>query len=440
MEKILIVDDDYEVIESISSIFTNNEYEFLYDDTGKQVLDLLEKEDINTVLLDVFLGDMNGIDILEKIRLQFPEKNVVMISGESDIETAIRSVRAGAFDFIEKPFSKSKLNVTIKNCIADYRNRTKSDQFQKELLSSHSFGGDSEAIRQVEKLITKVSQSDIPVLITGENGTGKEIAARRIHYLSNRASMPFVAVNCASIPKDLLESELFGYKKGAFTGATHDKEGLFITASKGTLFLDEIGDMPITLQSKILRVLQEKEITRLGDSHPIPVTARLLSATNRNLIHLISEHTFREDLYYRINGLQIELPPLRNRSDDLKVLVNKFINEYCFSNNSPLPEICDDAFHLLYSYDFPGNVRELRNIVQRTMVLLESNRIDSFFIQNIIPEKKRLTKINGSLLEVKKELLNRYLHDRLETLQDNRVALADELGIHLNNLYRLLRD
>ncbi|MBN1757947.1 MAG: sigma-54-dependent Fis family transcriptional regulator [Chitinispirillaceae bacterium] len=440
MEKILIVDDDYGVIESITSLFTNDEYEFLYDDTGKRVFELLEKEDINTILLDVFLGDVNGVDVLEKIRLQYPEKNVVMISGESDIETALRSVRAGAFDFIEKPFSKSKLRVTIKNSIADYRNRTSSDQFQKELLSSHTFGGESEPIGKVEKFIAKVARSDIPVLITGENGTGKEIAARRIHYLSERAAMPFVAVNCASIPKDLLESELFGYRKGAFTGAIHDKEGLFVKAAKGTLFLDEIGDMPLALQSKILRVLQEKEITRLGDTQPVPVAVRVLSATNQDINRCIAENRFREDLYYRINGVQIELPPLRERKDDIRVLTGKFINEYCYNNNLPLPSIGEQALRALNTYDFPGNVRELRNIVHRTLVLLEGNHIDAFIIQKKQQVKTERTKIKGSLMEVKKELLCGYLQNRLDALQGNRKALADELDIHVNNLYRLLRE
>lgn len=438
MDKIIIVDDDQRIIESIISLFSNCDYQFIADETGKKVLDLVAKEDIQLVLLDVVLGELNGIDILEKMRILHPDINVIMISGESDIETAIKSVRLGAFDFIEKPFSKSKLKVIIKNSIADYHNRRKNKQFKKELLKKYSFSGSSPAMQNIENLIEKVAKFDIAVLITGENGTGKEIAARRIHYLSDRASMPFVAVNCASIPKDLLESELFGYKKGAFTGAIQDKDGLFVKAARGTLFLDEIGDMSMALQAKILRVIQEKEIIKLGDTVSTPVDIRLLSATNQNLLKLISSNAFREDLFYRLNGVLVEIAPLRKRKEDLPSLINTFIHKYCYDNNLPLPTISKVALENLENYDFPGNVRELKNIVQRTLVLLEGDHIENFLMQPYESKRDNNAIVKGSLKEVKRELLSNYLMNRLNNLNGDRKLLAKELHIHINNLYRLL--
>jgi DNA-binding NtrC family response regulator len=363
-----------------------------------------------------------------------------MISGESDIETAIKAVRNGAFDFLEKPLNRSKLTITLKNALADYLQKRENQRFKDELLKRFSFGGKSEAILAVERIIDKAAPSDIEVLITGENGTGKEIAARRLHYQSNRCSGPFVAINCASIPSQLLESELFGHAKGAFTGAHLDKDGLFIKANGGTLFLDEIGDMPMDLQAKILRVLQEKEVLRIGDSRVQSVDVRVLSATNRNIADLLSSDTFRKDLFYRLNTLHLQLPPLRNRREDIPTLAHAFIKEFCFENNIPIPEITNTAMDALCRYSFPGNVRELKGIIQRTVVLLDSPSIDQFVLPCETNYSRCKDRIEGALLDVKRNLLHEYLKQRLTELHGNKNALAEELSIHVNNLHRLLKD
>jgi len=439
MEKILIVDDDQLIVESLISTLDNDDYKFFTDNFGVNALEILECNNIELVLLDVFLGKINGIDLLKSIREKFPNINVIMISGEADIETAITAVRLGAYDFLEKPLNRSKLKLTIKNAIENIKQKRENDLLKNQILESYSFQGRSSKINKVMELTEKSGRTNISVLITGENGTGKEIAARRVHASSKRAGKPFVAVNCAAIPENLLESELFGYKKGAFTGADKDKEGMFIKANKGTLFLDEVGDMDLHLQAKLLRVLQEKEVLRVGGVATEKVDARFISATNRDLLKMVSEGSFREDLFYRLNGLEITIPPLRSRPEDIPVLVSDFVKEFCFENNLTIPEINDNALKELMKYSFSGNIRELKNIVHRTLALCENQVINNFLLYETKIKNIAFTESLGPLKETRQKLLAMYLSSRLSFFEGNRKKLADELGIHINNLYRMLK-
>ncbi len=438
MGEILIVDDDPGVIESVRETLKDEGLTIHESADGKDAVTIIASAAVDVVLLDVYLGGINGIDILKTIKGSYPSVNVIMISGTSDIETAIAAIRIGAYDFIEKPLGRSKLKITVKNALADRKFREENDRYRSRMLETNSFGGESVRIRDVEKLIDKASVSNIPVLVTGENGTGKEIAARRLHYKSDRASMPFLAVNCGAIPGELLESELFGHRKGSFTGASSDRDGLFIKAHRGTVFLDEIGDMPLDLQARLLRVLQEKEVVRIGDSKPVRIDVRIVSASNKNIREMISAGDFREDLYYRLNGLEIKLPPLRERKEDIPELVKKFTAEICHENNLGVPEMKGDVLTPLQKYDFPGNVRELRNIVHRSLVLCDNGVIDKFLIPDIDEASLEIGIQPGTLQEVKQRLLTKYLQNRLDELNGDRKKLAHELGIHPNNLYRLI--
>jgi two-component system, NtrC family, nitrogen regulation response regulator NtrX len=437
MKKILIVDDDPLIVNAVKDTLASEEYNFFKDNSGKNTISILENENIDLVLLDVYLGAMNGIEILKKIREYDDSINVIMISGESDIETALTAVRGGAYDFLEKPLSRNKLKITVRNAISGRDRRMEADRYRNQMLGNNTFGGNSRAILDVEKLIDKAAPTGISVFIIGENGTGKEIAARRIHYQSGRGAMPFYAINCATIPKELLESELFGHKKGSFTGAIADKNGIFITANCGTILLDEIGDMPVELQARLLRVLQEKEIMRIGDPRPIKIDVRIISATNRDIREMISTGRFREDLYYRLNGFEIPIPPLRDRKEDIPDLVKKFAAEISYECNLPLPELSAQAIEELKKYRFPGNVRELKNVVYRTLILNEGEIINSFNLP-VLEDASTNIEQPGTLHEIKQMLLKNYLAERLEALNGDRKKLAAELGIHVNNLYRLI--
>ena len=440
MEKILVIDDDNAIVEAISESLKPQGYDMISDIGGKGYRQLMGSGDISLVLLDVFMGEISGLDVLCDIRENYSDVNVIMISGESDIETAIRAIRMGAFDFLEKPISKNKLLVTVKNALSDRRQKQENSRLKENFLSKYAFHGSSDEIGRLEKTIEKAARSNLSVLITGENGTGKEIAAKRLHFLSARAAMPLVTINCASIPGELLESELFGHKKGSFTGAISDKDGVFLRASGGTIFLDEIGDMPFDLQAKILRVLQEQEVVRIGESKPTKIDVRVISATNRDLKQQISINRFREDLYYRLNGLELQISPLRERKEDIRDLVDHFVKELCFENNIEIPEIYQSAMTKLISHSFPGNVRELKNIVSRTIIMNDSSKITSFDLPQGDSKIDLTGECLGNLSDVKKRLMGQYLKKRLSRLDDDKKELARELGIHVNNLYRLIKE
>ncbi len=440
MPTLLIIDDDPQIRESLRSAVAEEGHRFLEAGSFAEGRALIAREKADLILLDVFLGDGSGVELLEEARRRTPDQCVVMISGESDIATALQAIRLGAYDFLEKPLGRSKLRVTVRNALASVARSSEVRNVREAQLARASFTGASGAIQELGKLIGRAADSNISVLVTGENGTGKEIAARRLHLLSKRWARPMVQVNCAAIPAGLLESELFGHVKGSFTGALTDRPGHFIQADGGTIFLDEIGDMDLALQAKLLRVLQESEVTRVGESTPRKVDVRVVAATNQNLRAMVAEGRFREDLYYRLAGLEIGLPALRERREDLPQLVAAIAEAWCVANNRRIPEITAEALGQLSTYGFPGNVRELTNVVQRTLLFADQDVVARFLLPQATAAEDASDDLVGSLNDVRRELMRRHLQRRLSSLENDPRELALELGIHVNNLYRMFRE
>ena len=373
MKLILIVDDEESIRNSLSGILKDEGYSVITEAGGKAGLNAFAEKSPNVVLLDVWLSDSDGSNILrEMVRIN---KNipVIMISGHSDIDTAIKTIKIGAYDFIEKPLSLDRLVITVENALKYNNLNEKKAILAESMPESFELIGEAESIKNLKEKINKAAPSSAPVLITGENGTGKEIAARAVHLNSLRNSEPFIAINCAAIPEELIESEIFGYEKGAFTGAAARKKGKFELADGGTLFLDEIGDMSLRMQSKILRVLQEGKFQRVGGDNEIESDVRVIAATNKDLEEEIKSGRFRNDLFFRLNVIPLYIPPLRERKNDIPLLVNYFVK--IFGGNAGRLEIDDSALGILQSYSWPGNVRELKNIIERFSILNLHNKI-----------------------------------------------------------------
>ncbi len=373
MKLVLIVDDEESIRSSLSGILKDEGYSVITEAGGKAGLNAFAEKSPNVVLLDVWLSDSDGSDILrEMVRIN---KNipVIMISGHSDIDTAIKTIKIGAYDFIEKPLSLDRLVITVENALKYNNLNEKKAILAESLPNSFELIGEAESIKNLREKIYKAAPSSAPVLITGENGTGKEIAARSVHINSLRSGEPFIAINCAAIPEELIESEIFGYEKGAFTGAASRKKGKFELADGGTLFLDEIGDMSLRMQSKILRVLQEGKFQRVGGDSEIESDVRVVAATNKDLEEEIKSGRFRSDLFFRLNVIPLYIPPLRERKSDIPLLVNYFIK--IFGGNTGRLEIDGSALDLLQSYNWPGNVRELKNIIERFSILNLYNKV-----------------------------------------------------------------
>ncbi len=397
--------------------------------SGEECLNFLEKEVVDVVITDIRMSGMSGIDLLEKIKDKW-DIPVILITAYGDVNTVIESLRKGASDFILKPFSYDLLLSRINHLIS-YKKVKEENIYLKEHRGKIEFVGKSEGIKNILKLANKVAKSDSTVLITGESGTGKEMLARYIHENSLRKTKPFVAINCSAMPETLLESELFGYKKGAFTGAYKDRMGLFRIADGGTILLDEIGDMPMHLQSKLLRVLQTHEITPLGSDSSVSVDVRVIAATNKDLREEMEKGTFRQDLYYRLNVVELHLPPLRERLSDIPELVEYFIDKYSMLEGKNV-EVTDDIMKIFMSYHWPGNVRELENIIERLVVLSEDGKLDI----SLLPENMISTGSKGKLLEIMEiELIKKVLRDT----GGNKTQTAHILGIDVATLYRKIK-
>ncbi|MBR9980731.1 MAG: sigma-54-dependent Fis family transcriptional regulator [Desulfatitalea sp.] len=372
---ILIVDDEASIVQSLKGLLTDEGFEVLTAANGYEALQQLETEAPDLVLLDIWMPGIDGIETLREIKKGSPHIQVIMITGHGTIETAVQATKLGAFDFIEKPLSIDKVIVAINNALNFRRLEEENQYLRKKTIAKHAITGHSAPIQQLREAIAKVAPTDSWVLIKGENGTGKELVARNIHHLSQRAGKPFIDVNCAAIPEELIESELFGHEKGAFTGASGKKVGKFQMADKGSLFLDEIGDMSMKTQAKILRVLQEKQFQRVGGSRTLQVDVRVIAASNKNLEEEIEKGTFREDLYYRLNVVPIEVPCLRERVEDLGMLVDVFLAEAAQKNRAPKKSMTPEAGALLQAYAWPGNVRELKNLVERLAIMVADTSI-----------------------------------------------------------------
>jgi DNA-binding NtrC family response regulator len=380
MEKsrILVVDDEAVVREGVRRILEGDRYSVESCASGRAALDLMQEKDFNMVITDLKMPGMGGLEVLRTIKILQPEIPVIIITGYSTVDTAVEAMKNGAVDYIAKPFTPEQLMEKVGKAFEQKAMLLDEIYLRKELRDHHgfeSFVGESSEIQKVYRRIMQVAPTDSTVLITGESGTGKELVARAIHNNSQRREHPFVALDCTSLAESLLESELFGHVKGSFTGAIQTKMGLFKVADGGTLFLDEISNISLTIQAKLLRVLQERMVTPIGGTHPIPIDIRLVAATNRNMRILVAEGAFRDDLFFRLNIIPIDLPPLRERKGDLPVLIRHFLKKFSAEVGKDIRGIAPDAYAVLEEYGFPGNVRELENIIERAVVLAEGDII-----------------------------------------------------------------
>ena len=371
MSKILVIDDERSIRSTLKDILEYEKYQVDLAEDGQQGIDLIRKNEYDVVLCDIKMPGMDGIEVLQKIQILLPDVPVIMISGHGNIDTAVESIKKGAFDYIEKPLDLNRLLITIRNAMDKSNLITETKVLKKKVNKKYEIVGSSDAIKKIISMADRVAPTDARVLITGANGTGKELVARRLHDQSNRASGPFIEVNCAAIPSELIESELFGHEKGAFTSAIKQRKGKFEQATGGTLFLDEIGDMSLSAQAKVLRALQENVITRVGGDKPIKVDVRVVAATNKNISYEIENNNFREDLYHRLSVILIKVPTLNERPEDIPELANHFINQICSEYGMPEKSISDDAILKLQQINWTGNIREFRNVIERLIILCD---------------------------------------------------------------------
>ena len=369
MSKILVIDDERSIRNTLKDILEYEKYEVELAEDGNKGLEKVKGAEFDIILCDIKMPGMDGIEVLEKLGEMASDTPVVMISGHGNIDTAVESIKKGAFDYIEKPLDLNRLLITIRNAMDKSTLVNETKTLKKKVSKKFEIVGESKAITNVVEMADRVAPTDARVLITGANGTGKELVARRIHDQSNRSSGPFVEVNCAAIPSELIESELFGHEKGAFTSAVKQRKGKFEQASGGTLFLDEIGDMSLSAQAKVLRALQESIISRVGGDKHIKVDVRVVAATNKNLADEIAENKFREDLYHRLSVILIHVPSLNERLEDIPLLADYFIKQICAEYGMPEKSITDDAIKELQQIHWTGNIREFRNVIERLIIL-----------------------------------------------------------------------
>ena len=366
--KILIVDDERAIRNSLKEIFEMEGYEVETAENGASACEMAEKEKYDAIFCDIKMPGMDGIEVLTKLISDGVETPIIMISGHADITTAVECIKKGAFDFIEKPLDLNRILITIKNA-TDKASLVKETKILKKKVYGKEMIGEAPAIAHVKDMIAKVAPTDASVLITGPNGSGKELVANSIYQPSDRSMMHYIEANCAAIPPELIDSELFGHKKGSFTSAIRDHKGKFEQADGGTIFLDEIGDMSLAAQAKVLRVLQEKKLTPVGGDKDIQVNVRVISATNKNLQEEIAKGRFREDLYHRLSVIVVKVPSLDERKEDIPLLIDHFIGRYCSENGKPLKSFSKEAVNLLVEKSWPGNIRELSNVVERLLIL-----------------------------------------------------------------------
>ena len=440
MKRILVVDDEKSIRDSLKLILEYEKYAVESAKDGTEALSLIEKDPVDLVLLDIKMPGMDGIEVLQEIKRRDLQQVVVIISGHGTISTAVEATKLGAFDFLEKPLDRDRLLLTIRNGLAQKRLTDENIHLRKRISGTNQILGGSNAIQQILGTIQKVGPTQARILITGENGTGKELVARAIHERSTRKDGSFIEVNCAAIPEELIESELFGHEKGAFTGAIDRRIGKFELADGGTLFLDEVGDMSLSAQAKVLRVLEENQLQRIGGSETIRIDVRVLAATNKDLLEETRQKRFREDLYYRLNVVPISLPSLRERPEDIPILVDHFLREACAQNNVPHKQIAPGALTMLQNYHWPGNIRELRNGIERMVILCSGETILEADVEHVLGGKEETP--TDPLAEAKtfqdfKEQSEKlFLEQQLEANNWNISQTAVGLEMQRSNLYR----
>ena len=432
-----MVDDEQNIRKMLVRVLSSEGYTIKEAANGLEALKKLEGENCSLVLLDLKMPGLNGIEILRKIKEYDPNLPVIMISAYGSITEAVEAMKLGALDYLIKPFDIEELKIMVERAIKQYELKVENIYYREEEEKRFNFEeiiGKSNSINRVLEMIKNVASTPATVLITGESGTGKELIARAIHKNSLRKDGPFVVVNCAAFSLNLLESELFGHEKGAFTGAISRRIGRFEMANGGTIFLDEIGEMDLSIQTKLLRVLQEKEFERVGSSKTIKVDARILTATNKDLKREVKEGRFREDLFYRINVFNIDVPPLRERKEDIPLLVEHFINKYNKILNKRVKKVSTKAMDFLIDYNYPGNIRELENIIERSIIMAKDEIIDENYFYFIEQERKFEKK--GTLKDVEKELIIKYLIQN----KGNRTKTAEILGISRRSLQNKIKE
>lgn len=439
--KVLVIDDEIDLRDLIKRLLELEGYTVFTAENAEQGLNLINSNDIDIVLSDVRLPDKNGLELVPLIKKIHPSIEIIILTAYGKIEDGVRAIKDGAFDYIVKGDEDNKLLLVIKNANDKIQMFNRIFHLEKNIFSKYTFDNitsKSPLIQEAISVAKKAANSTSPILLVGETGTGKEVFAQSIHYESERRKEPFVAINCSGFAKELLESEMFGYKAGAFTGAIKNKKGLFEEADRGTLFLDEIGDMDITLQAKLLRVLENNTFIKQGDTKETSVNVRIIAATNKDLKKLINEEKFRNDLFYRISVIQINLPPLRKRLEDIPIITDNFIKIFCEKFKKPAPQIRESFYTQISKYHFPGNTRELKNVIERIILLndkpiLTDNDLPQDFFESreeAVPSKEI------SLMDLEKK----HILSVLKSKNNNKVEAAEVLGIGLTTLYRKLNE
>jgi len=439
--RILVVDDDEITCNLLQEVLSKEGYGVDRALSGREAIDKGDGGPYDVVLTDIRMLEVDGMEVLKAYREKSPETAIIMMTAFGSIETAIQAIKEGAYDYVSKPFKLDEIRLTIRHALEHKRLVQENFLYRQELVTKYQLDnivGRSPQMLQLYKTIARVADSRSTVLIIGESGTGKELVARAIHFNSQRAPMPFVAVDCGSLAETLLESELFGHVRGAFTGAIASKKGLFEEADNGTCFLDEVGNISLSTQAKLLRVLQEHQIKRVGGTETIKVDVRIVAATNKNLEELVEEGKFREDLFYRLNVVSVQLPPLRERAEDIPLLASHFLKKYAAENNKPISRISPEATNHLTRYRWPGNVRELENVIERAMALSQHTVI----LPEDLPRRLRMEPQEADLSSFPSrislsELEKLYIQKVLEETGGNKKKAADILGIDRRTLYRM---
>jgi len=441
--RILIVDDEPDIRRSLSGVLEDEGYAAQAVESGEACLDRLGREACELVLLDIWLPGMDGMEALTRIQeMPLPERPVVvMISGHGNIETAVKATKLGAFDFLEKPLTIQKISVVAKNALEHRRLQIENSRLRQDTESRYRIIGESVPMKALRHELALMAGTNGRVLIYGASGTGKELVAHALHAMSPRAAEPFVEVNCAAIPEELIESELFGHIKGSFTSAHETKIGKFQKADGGTIFLDEVGDMSLRTQAKVLRALEEQRFEPVGAGASVQVDVRVVAATNKNLEEEIERGNFREDLFYRLNVIPFHVPPLRDRREDIPMLAAYFLREFTTAYGRKPKELTPEAYRILQDYHWPGNVRELRNLIERIVILNPQVRVDARHIPlNVTrrPAERPMDRF-GSLAEVREAVEREYILKKLEETNGNVTRTAELLGLERSNLYRKMK-
>ena len=444
--EILVVDDDARMRDLVAKVLAREGYAVRSLPRGQDVLQALEEGPVDLIISDIRMPEMDGLTLLQEVKRLAPETSVLLMTAFGSIDTAVQAIKAGAYDYLTKPFKMDEVITVVRRAMEERRLRAEVRALREELRTQYNFSnilGKSKPMRDMFALITKVAGSRTTVLVQGKSGTGKELVAKAIHYNSPRRERPLVTVNCSAIPKELLESELFGHVKGAFTGAIANKRGLFEEADGGSLFLDEIGELSPELQVKLLRALQEREIRRVGDTRTVKVDVRLIAATNRDLVQAVKAGIFREDLYYRLNVIPIVLPDLKDRAEDIPLLIEHFLMKYAKEADPPIEGISKEAMRLLLEYDWPGNVRELENVIERAVILghgplVLPEDLPAHMRTHSLPVRRQ-TREASAPRPTLEELERDYIATILQETRWKRMQAAHILGIDRRTLYRKIR-